>query len=1023
MSRLTTQSLRRVKKTAAWWFRIGMGILLFGLGCNAVLAQGATTLEEGSYHTSWTTRDGAPRGVTSLAQTKDGYLWIGTTLGLYRFDGSDFTPFPKDGTGSNLPSHNITALAADDIGGVWVGFDHRGISHIEKHVVTNFSLPAPYQAASVDGVFCCAQASLWVLNGNTILRLHQSHWEDFGLSHGLPRDTYFALFFDREGNIWTSSKGNVYVLHQGATHFELALRTAVFVTQFAENRDGSIWISDGWSSARPLNTKCPQPPVLLPGTAKILFDATNHLWLAHEGRGLARLADATEPCGHPSSSETFTSLNGLTSNLTHALLEDRFGDIWVGTEMGIDRFRPRSFQPYGEQGFKYYPALAEAADGAVWIQKQGRRLQHIRAGHVDEVGVPEGIGPLAADAEGGVWLLDPWKHKLEHYSRQATSPEFFPVPPQLENTAAQHMVVQSNGAVLVAFEGHDLWSFSNGEWKEIHRPQLPQETPTALGQIGGTTWVGYFDNRLASWNAPTLKIYGSADGLDVDTVLTTVSGASTIWVGGTNGVSFLKDGGFHRLQVRTPERLSGVSGIAFDNEGSMWLNTGFGAMRLRATEVSKVLQDPNHDAITVVFGSADGVIGIPAQTKPVPSLVKDGAGYLWFGTAGNLVRVNPTLLAKPHPLPNLDVQNILVNGQSIALSDSANQSLKLDGGQENRIEFDYAAVDLDHPNHIIYRYRLDGEDTGWQMSGRAKQAVYMKLHPGTYRFRLAASNGEDEWAELATPYLLEVQPAFYQTKWFFYICTAAVLLLLWLVYLLRVQYICAGIKDRIEQRSNERLRIARELHDTLLQSIHGLMLRFHYAAESLPEDDPSRPLLETALQRADAFILEGRNRVQDLRGESDNDRTLPEMLAKVVEQFRDDASATIQITEEGRPHRLRAVVQDEFYKIGSECISNAFRHAHASHINADVIYGRRFFRLRFRDDGRGISEDVVRMGHRTGHWGLPGMKERAQCLGAKLHIWTAPGKGTEIDVRLPAAAAYDRQPYRVRLRSFLQRLY
>ena len=1023
MSRLTPQALRRVQTTVAWWFRTSMGVLLFGLCCNAVFAQEATTLEEGKYHTSWTTRDGAPRGVTGLAQTQDGYLWIGTTLGLYRFDGSDFAQFPKEGTGSDLPSHNITALAADDTGGLWVGFDHRGVSHIERHAVTNFSLPAPFQAASVDKVFCCAQASLWVLSGNTILRLHQSHWEDFGLSHGLPRDTYFALLFDREGNIWTSSKGKIYELHQGATHFELAQLTAVFVTQFAENRDGSIWISDGWGSVRPLFAKCLQPPVLLPGTANILFDATNHLWVAHEGRGLTRLADATGPCGHPSPLETFMSINGLTSNLTHALLEDRSGDIWVGTEMGIDRFRPRNFQPYGEQGFKYYPALATASDGSLWVQKQGRKLQHVKDGYIDEVGALEGITPLAADTQGGVWLLDPWKHKLEHYSHLSSKPTAFSVPPQFENTAAQHMVVQSNGTLLVAFEGHNVWSFSDGQWKEVRQPQLPQETPTALEQIGDTTWIGYFDSRLASWNGPTLKIYSTADGLDVDTVLTTVSGASTIWVGGTNGVSFLKDGSFHRLQVRMPERLRGVSGIAFDNAGNMWLNTGFGAMRLRATEVSKVLQDPNHAAITVVFGSADGVIGLPAQTKPVPSLVKDGAGYLWFGTAGNLVRVNPLLLAKPHPLPNLDVQNILVNGQSIALSKLGNQSLKLDGGQENRIEFDYTAVDLDHPNHIIYRYRLDGEDAAWQMPGRAKQAVYMNLHPGTYRFRLAATNGEDEWAELATPYLLEVRPAFYQTKWFFCICSIAVLLLLWLFYLLRVQHISAGIKDRIEQRANERLRIARELHDTLLQSIHGLMLRFHYAAESLPEDDPSRPVLETALQRADAFILEGRNRVQDLRGESDNDRTLPEMLARAVEQFRDEPNATIQITEEGRPRRLRAVVQDEFYKIGSECILNALQHAHASHISADVIYGRRFFRLRFRDDGRGISEDVVRAGHRSGHWGLPGMKERAQCLGAKLHIWTAADKGTEIDVRLPAAAAYDRQSYRLRLRSFLQKFH
>jgi signal transduction histidine kinase len=711
-------------------------------------------------------------------------------------------------------------------------------------------------------------------------------------------------------------------------------------------------------------------------------------------------------CPKSLETEPFADSNGLTSNLTRAVLTDRFGDIWVGTEMGIDRFRPRRFEPFSEQEFKYYPAIAIASDGSVWIQKQGKALQHFANEHLTEVGPKRGISPLAPDSSGGVWLLDPWAHRLEHYDRD--NRKILSVPPPLKDTAAQGLVATPSNSILVAFEGNGLWSFGN-QWNKVDDQRLPGDTPTALIRNGDAVWIGYFDNRLAVWNGQAIRVYRASDGLDVGTPLTVASAGSVAWVAGTDGIDFLKNGRFYRLLVRKPERLRGISGIAFDNEGNLWLNTGFGAMRIRSAEIAKILDDPGHEAVTSVFGSADGVIGIPAQTKPVPSLLKDGAGRLWFATAGNLVTLWPTSVDAAHPNANLDLQEIQVNGRKIPLAGLETHPLVLDGTLKNRVEIDYGAVDLDHPNHIVYRYLLEGEDKGWQMVGSGRQAIYTKLRPGTYRFRFAATNGEDRWKEVASPLVIRVNPAFYQTTWFFVVCCALVLMVAWLLYQARVRYVSEQLRDRLEHRSNERLRIARELHDTLLQSIHGLMLRFHFVVESLAADDPVRPALEIALKRADDFILEGRNKVQDLRGESDKDKTLSEMLAQVVREFSHESAASVRITEEGFTIPLRPLVQEELCTIGRECIVNALHHSKGERIEIDLLYKRRYFRLRCRDNGQGIPEEIIQSGGRNGHWGLQGMKERANSIGAKISIWTEDGKGTEIDVRLNGKAAYANQ--------------
>jgi len=336
-----------------------------------------------------------------------------------------------------------------------------------------------------------------------------------------------------------------------------------------------------------------------------------------------------------------------------------------------------------------------------------------------------------------------------------------------------------------------------------------------------------------------------------------------------------------------------------------------------------------------------------------------------------------------------------------------------------RITFIYSGLSLAVPERIRFRYFLDGFDRGWSEPTAAREAVYTNLSPGSYRFRVIASNSYGQWNASEAAISLEVDPSLWQTWWFKVSCVAAFLALLWAFYQLRLRQVAGQFNMRLEERVSERTRIARDLHDTLLQSFHGLLLRFQAATNLLPERPAeARKTLESAIDRAAQAITEGRDAVQGLRTSTvvtnDLALTINTLGQELAAGETNPNAAEFHVEVEGTPQNLHPILRDEVYRIAAEALRNAFKHAQAKRIEAELRYDERQLRLRVRDDGKGIDAKHIDGDGYVGHYGLCGMRERTKLIGGKLAVWSELDSGTEVELSIPASRAYETSPARRR---------
>jgi signal transduction histidine kinase len=968
------------------------------------------------YHTAWTTKEGAPSNILSLAQTRDGYLWIGSASGLIRFDGVRFERIDRI-HGRPLLSSFVYSLWAPPSGGLWVGYSFGGVSFISNGSLTNYGEPDGLPVGSVRSFAQDKSGTLWVATTRGLRRFDGSRWVDVSAELGLPKTYVSTLYFDRSGTLWVVVNDSLMYRHPGQRALTITDIRVSGETAFFEGPDGMLWLDDLNQGIRALYvpsdpTKVSKDWIRLadPRSGPIylkFIDRHGALWLSTQ-TGLRRLRDAAslshQGLTDGASADVSSSTDVLTSKWARSGLEDREGNVWIGTGAGLDRFREsRLIQvdfPTDTPGLAITNGIALVAgdDGGIML---GLYTEHgafkIKNGSaVEAVPGPGEINCAYRDPDGIFWFGGP--EKIWHSAGQRWVAIDLPVQNLVKAglSGVQAMTKDRSGALWVSIVRVGVFRLADGKWSRYGDPAVSLTTDTE-----GRLWLGYPNSQVQIVDQDTVRHLSATDGLDVGAVLSIDARTRTVWVGGEHGLAYFDGRRFNTVTLLGGAAMPTVSGIVETASGDLWLSTSEGAMKVPADEVRRVVHDPRYAVRYTLLDFLDGMPARPVTVRPVPTMAEGTDGRLWFATSNGIAWTDPKHVVRNALAPPVDVQAVIADG--VRYEPSA--ALKLPIRTRN-LQISYTALSLSIPERVRFRYQL-GTDQPWQDVGGRRDAYFTDLAPGHYRFRVIASNNDGVWNQTGAAVDFDIPPAFIQTKWFLGMCAAAGALVLWLLWSLRLRQIKAGLRDRLEARLLERERIAQELHDTLLQGLLSASLQLDIANSEILADATAKPLVERVFQLLRQMIDEGRNAVRGLRSVQGDAHDLKRAFAQIPQDLAADEKAKYELIVEGTPRSLRPPIRDEVYRIGREALANAFRHSHASLIETVLDYAEDRFRIVVRDNGRGIDPEILRSGL-DGHWGLSGMRERAEKIGARLKVLSAAGAGTEIDLTVPAGAAFER---------------
>jgi len=988
----------------------GLALILLCLLAGACVASPLTSPQY--HHTAWTMQDGAPADIWALAQGRDGYLWLGTGTGLYRFDGVQFEQFHPT-QDKPFASSNITALYTASDGALWIGFLIGGVSVLRDGQLTHYPIAS---GAPADLVLAFAEdrnGAIWVAARGGFRRFDGQRWHTIGAQWGYPASGAHSLLTDAAGTLWVTTGRTLLYLPSGAHKFRSTREPVGLLATLAEAPDGTIWLSDGLHGTRPLHDARDPRRVLraLPMTdvahlASMRIDDAGALWGTDRTvGGVMRVSNLHRfQNGRSLRPEDFDATirkrDGLSSDRTIPVLRDREGNIWVGTNLGLHRFRLSNVHALQDERLSQHSTY-----GMTYSPKYGLLVSNDRFLYRIHEGVPElladtggaGIHALVASSEGGVWA------KTDHSLLRLEQGRLESIALPLADTGVLNLIASDGKAGLLLMQvTSGLHHFDGKRWSRMGAGAIQPRNATALAQgSNGDVWIGYPGSVLARWDGRKQRIYSSRDGLNVGTITAITPVEAGLLVAGETGLVLLRDERIHPLLMAVPERFRGITGIVASRHGDIWLNGIRGVVRISAGELAGIATESGRPLGNKIFDLGDGMPGVAQQYTPAPTAVADGEGRLWFATNQGPAMLDPEHLRINRVVPPVHIRALIAANRRY----DAESGLRLPKGTTN-VRFEYTALSLSVPQRVRFRYRLKGIDTDWQEAGNRRGAYYANLRPGNYRFQVIAANNSGVWNEQGDSLDFIIEPRFTQTWWFAALCVIAAAGLLFSLYLLRLRQIAERVRMRLEERHNERERIARELHDTLLQGIQGLVLRFQAIANRIPSDDHLRSAMEKALDRADEAIVEGRDRVRDLRASMMSSAIdLPEAFARVGAELAESHPAEFSVVVEGRLPALDPCIRDEVYWIGREVLSNAFRHANASRIEVEVSCGHEFLAFRFRDNGQGMGDDIHRNGEKPGHWGLAGMRERAKAISAELNIWSREGKGTEVELVMRKSAA------------------
>jgi signal transduction histidine kinase/ligand-binding sensor domain-containing protein len=961
-------------------------------------------------HTGWTYRNGPLQGgaVYAITQTPDGYLWLATQSGIVRFDGVRALPLPL-APQHELPSSTVGALLAGRDGTLWIG-TLDGLVSWKNGQLTEYPVLA---RRTVLALLEDRTGTVWAggtAGPTAILCAIRGGSTTCSGDDGSLGTVVASLYVDSKGSLWVGATTGLWRWNPGAPTRVLAtpISRGGGMTQGDHGSDVIVAVGNVREIIGRTVRDYPLQGVPLQLTAAtVLRDRNGGVWIGTAAHGLVH--------SYEGKTSMFSQRDGLSSDQVYAVFEGREGSIWVGTSEGLDQFRELPVAALSvNQGLPAAAAnsVLAARDGSIWIGttdgltrwRDGRSTIYRRRGNS---GLPDDeIQSLFEDERGRIWVSG--------FSGVAffENGKFTKVP-SVPAGAKNAIESDNHGGLWISLFGtgkdYSLAHLVDGKYiEEVPWQKLGGGPGTGLvPDSDNGVWTGLLSGGLAHFRGGRIENLPLSEGqtgprrvLDI-----TRDRDGAIWAATENGLSRVMNGRAAMLTTSNGLPCKTVHWIIEDGLSSYWLYTQCGLLRVARKELEAWANNPKRIIQVTIFDSDDGVRLVPILKGFRPAVAKAQDGKIWFINGERVSVIDPSRISINTLAPPVHIEQITADGK---LYDASN-GLRLPPRVRD-VLIDFTALSLLVPEKVRFRAMLEGQDKEWRELVNQRHVHYSNLVPRRYRFRVLASNNSDVWNEEGAALDFAIPPAWYQTNWFYALCAAAFLALLWAAYQFRVRQLAYQFNMRLEERVAERTRIARDLHDTLLQSFHGLLLRFQTVSQLLPE----RPLeakekLDSAIDQAADAITEGRDAVQGLRASTlDND--LAQAINALGEELTSESAGkhpvAFRVAVEGEARNLHPILRDEIYKIAAEALRNAFRHSQSQHVEVEIRYDHDQFRLRVRDDGRGIDRRVLSGDGAQGHYGLHGMRERATVIGGTLTIWSEVDAGTEMELRLPGNRAY-----------------
>ena len=1000
---------------------------------------------------SWQTDSGLPQNtVHAVLQTRDGYLWIGTEAGLVRFDSTQFVVFTRKNT-PQLGSDLIYSLMEDRSGALWIGTSS-GVTRYRNRGFEEFAQRGPAPASAVWSMHEDGGGGIWMLTAAGLVVFEGQNFRTIADLPGLNEESTLAEGAD--GSLWVGTMNGLRYSPAGSRSFQ-AVGEATPIQALAVDRGGHAWAATtsgavmcSAASCAPIATGKQSLTAKEQSVHALAVDAKGTLWmgtdaglLSFDGKDVSRLTSGEGLpsnrvdrlfCDHEGALwigtegglarlyagkiEAFTPKEGFSSNVVLAMYEDREGSLWLGTESGgLDILRDRKFTTYtAEDGISddHIRAVYQDHAGTVWLGTSGGGLDSFDNGRRDRdsftaMTTADGLSSnvvlsIASGPDGDLWLGTPdgldrmrGKHITAYTSADGLADDF-----------VRSIYFDNQGAAWIGTR-RGLSQWKDGRFT----------TYTALDGLGsdlvgailqskdGSLWISTLGG-LTHYSHGVFHNYTEKDGLS-NRVVTALyeDGAGTLWIG-TNGggLNRMRGGRIVPVAVRSADLAANIYSILEDEQGNLWISSNRGVDRVGRDALNHAIDGGEGPAAVASYGAADGMKISEASSGGHPAAWHLQDGALWFAMLKGVATVDPMHLAMNRVAPLVSIENLSVDEEPQKDTVAVTNSPVTVSPGNHRLSFEYAALSFVAPQKVRFEYRLSGFDHGWVDAGARRTAYYTNLPPGHYIFEVRACNNDGVWSLQPAMLGLRLKPFFYQTIWFYLLLVFTAGLLGYAIYLWRLRQ----VESRFQVVLAERNRIAREIHDTLAQGFVAVSVQLQIASRLLGSAPAvAQQYLGQAQDLVRSGIDDARRAIWELRSQDADESDFASKLIKMAKRVTASSAIAAKVDVHGIYHPLPAQTEDQLLRIAQEAVTNSVKHGQPTNIAMELRFTEKTVEMIVADDGCGFDGEPLSM--RDGHYGMTGMRERAEQVGGRLSVSSKKGEGTRIHVEVPQTQMKDNE--------------